>query len=763
MQQSPAGYDDLNTDAPQGGLKLGPYIRMLKRNLWIVVGTTLLLGGAAFVKSTSSVPTYQAGFRLLVEPVTAEARLVDPSALTRNGGGINRAQEIDYPTQLEILKSPAMLWPIYEQVSETFPEFAYIQLQNDLLVERSPQTKIIEVTFLGNDPDLVQTVLDATSAKYLQYSLQERKTRIGEGLNFIEDQLPTLEERASELQDRLQDLQQRFFVNDPEDESAQLTEQLRGIVSQQVETSQALREQREYYASLQQQLNLTPNQAIAASTLSEEPGYQALLTQFRELEAQIAVESARFTEASPTIQALREQQDNIASLMNSTAQSIIGPALGGESSNPEVQAFQNSIRLGLIQQMVDTSNLIELLEVRQDELGRLRAAAEDRVQDFPAIAREYNEIQRELDITTQALDQLLAQRETLSLEAAQSAVPWEVLSAPQIPLDENGEPMPESSSPIVLLAGIMGGAMLGAALALLLEKYRDIYHDVEDIEDAMPAPILSVVPPCPFANQVLFYSPESSTLRPAEQSSIVAFQEAFSELFAGLRFQKSGTIQSLAVCSAMMGDGTSTIAANLAQTLASSGKRVLLVDANFRDPRLHEFFDLPNDKGLGDLLKSSLEPEAVIRSAPTAEYLSVLTAGSSMVDAPKLLGSPRMESVSDRLAEMFDVVIYDAPPLRDYMDTVFLSDHVDGVLMAVALRRTKQSAVNIALEKLQEYSISLVGVVANSPLNRHRPMQQSSTRVTAEEPLWMKTGVSGSEAGGLSIQSSEGKPVPHES
>ncbi|TVQ18759.1 MAG: capsular biosynthesis protein [Leptolyngbya sp. DLM2.Bin15] len=763
MQQSPASYDDLNTDDPKGGLKLGPYIRMIKRNLWIVVGTTLLLGGAAFVKSTSSVPTYQAGFRLLVEPVTAEARLVDPSALTRNGGGINRGQEIDYPTQLEILKSPAMLWPIYEQVSEQFPEFAYIQLQNDLVVERSPQTKIIEVTFLANDPNLVQKVLDETSAKYLQYSLEERKTRIGEGINFIEAQRPSLEARTSELQDRLQDLQQRFFVSNPENESAQLTEQLRGIVSQQVETSQSLREQREYYASLQRQLNLTPNQAIAASTLSEEPGYQALLAQFRELEAQIAVESARFTELSPTIQSLREQQNNIAGLMNATAQSIIGPALGGESSNPEVQAFQNTIRRGLIQQMVDTANLIELLEVRQDELGRLRSAAEDRVQDFPAIAREYNEIQRDLEITTQALDQLLAQRETLRLEAAQSTVPWEVLSAPQIPLDENGEPVPESSSPIVLLAGIMGGAMLGAGLAFLLEKYRDIYHVVEDIEDAVPVPVLSVVPPCPFANQVLFYSPESSNLRSSEQSSIVAFQEAFSELFAGLRFQQSGTIQSLAVCSATMGDGTSTIAANLAQTLASSGKRVLLVDANFRDPRLHEFFGLSNGKGLGDLLKSSLEPEAVIRNAPTAEHLSILTSGTVMLDAPKLLGSPRMEAVSDRLAEMFDVVIYDAPPLRDYMDTVFLSDHVDGVLMAVALRRTKQSAVNIALEKLQEYSISLVGVVANSPLNRHRPIQPSSARATSEEPLWMKTGISGSEAGGLSIQAAEGKPVPHES
>jgi succinoglycan biosynthesis transport protein ExoP len=763
MQQSPAGYDDPSADAPQGGLKLGPYIRMFKRNLWIVLSTTILLGAAGFVKSSSSVPTYQAGFRILVEPVTAEARLTDPIALTRNAGAV-RGQDIDYPTQLEILKSPAVLYPIYEEVREDFPEFAYIQLTNDLVVERAQQTKILEVSFLGNNPDLVQRVLDVTAARYLQYSLEERKTRIGEGVRFIDEQVPRLEERVRELQDRLQDLQQQFFVSDPGNESVQLTEQLRGIVAQQVETNRELREQREAYASLQRQLNLSPNQAIAASTLSEEPGYQALLAQYREIEAQIALESARFTEASPAIQSLRERQANVAGLMNMTAQNVIGPTLAGESSNPEVLAFQNTIRRGLIQQMVDAANYIQLLETRQAELAELRTAAEDRVQEFPAIAREYNTIQRDLEITTQALDQLLGQRETLSLEAAQSAVPWEILSAPQIPLDENGQPMPESSKPILLVAGVMGGALLGAGLALMLEKYRDIYHDVDDVDDMLPSPVLSAVPACPYAQDVLFYSPESSNLRPADQASIVAFQEAFSELFAGLRFQQTEPIQSLAVCSATMGDGTSTVAANLAQTIASSGKRVLIVDANFRDPQLHDVFGLSNQKGLSDVLKSSLAPEAVIQASSTSDNLSVLTAGTPMLEAPKLLGSPQMEALSDRLAERFDVIIYDAPPLRDYMDTVFLSDHVDGLLMTVALRRTKQTAVNLSLDKLKEYSIPLVGVVANVPLNRHRSIQQTQARKANDEPLWMKSGLSEAESTSLSLRtSSEDTPLPHES
>jgi capsular exopolysaccharide synthesis family protein len=741
MQQPTASFDDLSSEAPKGGFNIGPYIRMVKRNILVIAGSTLVCGAAAFVVNMFQPPEYKAGFRVLVEPVTAEARLTDPLSLARDNRAV-RDDQLDYGTQLEILQSPAIMRAIYSQIREEYPGFPYILLQLFLQVDRANQTKIIEVSFTGSDPELVQRVLEITAARYLQYSLEERKTRISEGVRFIDDQLPDLRERERELQDQLQVLQQRFFVNEPETESAQLTDQFRQTTDQLLETSRLLQEQREFYVSLQQQLNLSPNQAIAASALSEEPGYQALQDQYRQLEAEIALERARFTEESPTVQALRNRQQNIGVLMEETAREVIGPALSSEISNPEVRAFQNSIRQGLIQQMVETANQIQILEVREAELQRVQQSLEQRLRDFPVVAREFSELQRELDITTQTLDQLLGQRETLQLEAAQSEVPWELLSEPQIPVDEDGNPVPEEGSPVILAAGILAGALLGAGLTLWLEQRRDMFYEIADIEDAVPVPVLSTVPSCPFAEEVLFYSPESSNLTPADQASIIAFQESFSELFAGLRFQQNEMIQSLAICAAMEGDGTSTIALNLAQTLASSGKRVLIVDTNFRHPKLHDYLEVTNQKGLSDLLKvQHLKPEDVIQSAPTADLLSVLTSGSPAVDAPKQLGSPRMQVLSDRFAELYDVVIYDAPSLRDYMDTVFLSDHVDGMLMAIAIRHTKQSAVKASLERLKEYSIKLVGVVVNHPTQNHRMIGQETHQSTREQPLWMSSGV----------------------
>ena len=743
MQQSTAGFDDLNSEAPKGGFNFGPYIRMAKRNILIIAGSTLVCGAAGFFATLAEEPNYQAGFRLLVEPVTAEARLTDPFSLARDNRAV-RDNQLDYGTQLEILRSPAIMRSIHRQIQEEYPGFPYILLQLLLQVQRAGGTKIIEVSFSGSDPELVQHVLKITASRYLQYSLEERKTRISEGVRFIDDQIPDLRERERELQDQLQVLQQRFFVNEPETESAQLTDQFRETSDQLLETNRLLREQREFYVSLQQQLNLSPNQAIAASALSEEPGYRALQEQYRQIDAEIALERARFTEASPTVRALRERQQNIGVLMEATAQEVLGPALSGEVANPEVRAFQNSIRQGLIQQMVETANQIQILEVRAAELQSVQGSLEQRLRDFPIVAREFSELQRELDITTQTLDQLLGQRETLQLEAAQSEVPWELLSEPQIPVDENGNPVSEGGRPVMIVAGVMAGALLGAGLAFWIEQRRDIFYEVADVVDAVPVPVLSVVPLCPFAKEVPFYVPEESSnnLTPADQASIIAFQESFSELFAGLRFQQREMLQSLAVCAAMEGDGTSTIALNLAQTLASSGKRVLIVDTNFRHPKLHDYLDVPNQKGLSDLLQTpSLKPETVIQSAPTADLLFVLTAGMPAGDASKQLSSPQMQVLSDRFAELYDVVIYDAPPLRDYMDTVFLSDHVDGMLMAIALKHTKQSAVKTALKKLQEYSIKLVGTVVNHPSQRHRSINTGNAQPVNEQPLWMSSGV----------------------
>jgi capsular exopolysaccharide synthesis family protein len=712
MQQS-FNEDDLSSSPQGGGLNIKPYLKTARRNIILIAATTILIGAVAYIKNSSAPPVYGAGFRLLVEPVNTEAQLTDPSALARDGGGIDR-RELDYGTQLEILQSPQVLREIVDKVKTQFPTFGYGQLKNNLLIERSGNTKIIDVSFAGSDPDLVQLVLDETAARFLQYSLEERKSRIGEGVRFIEDQLPDLQERANNLEDQIQQLQQEYFVADPATEGANLATQIRDLSTQQSTTQRDLLEQQTLYQTLQDQLGLSPEQAIAASAVSEDPAYQAILAQLQDINTQIATESARFSEASPPIQALRARQDNLMALLDEQASRIIGPILSEAAVNdPQIRAFQNSIRQGLIQQLVQTINQIRILEVRLQDITASRARLEQQAKNFPAISRRYLSLQRELQITTSNLDQLLSQRETLRIEAAQSTVPWELISEPQVPVDENGNAVPEPGDSKLLLMGIVGGAALGFGIGFLLEKLRDIFFDAEEVQDAMEPKVLGSIPYCHFIHKIPALLNEGDRINKRQKTDIATFLESFNSLYASIRFQCPPAIRSFVITSPSIGDGKTIITYYLAQAFAAVGQKVLIVDANLRLPSLHDLAKVSNQKGLNDILMDGFAVEDVIQPVPNVRNLSILPAGLPTANAPQLLASDHMAQVAKDLVSRFDLVIYDAPSLVGFMDSIFLSAHTNGVLMTLSVKQTKQSATAHAMGELEKYSVPVLGVVVN--------------------------------------------------
>ena len=176
---------------------------------------------------------------------------------------------LDYPTQLEILQSPQMLSAIAKQVQKRYPKVTQDFIKQGLLVLRVGEndltiTKILEVRFIGQDPAIVEFVLQETKKKYLKYSLDERKTRIGEGVKFIEDQLPGLNKRVNDLKSDLQLIQQQQKITDPKEQGAQLLKQVRDVETLELETQRLLQEQKTLYANLQKQLDFTPDEAIAA-------------------------------------------------------------------------------------------------------------------------------------------------------------------------------------------------------------------------------------------------------------------------------------------------------------------------------------------------------------------------------------------------------------------------------------------------------------------------------------------------------------------
>lgn len=711
---------------PQKGLNFRPLVRTVQRKLILIIGITGIVTAGAFVLSKQTPATYEGDFRLLVEPVTNEARVVEPSALTRaQGPGGQEISNLDYATQLYILQSPRMLSEIYEQVKVRYPKLNYFIFTKSLSVQRfggaTPEqpdkTKLLQVSYKGEDPKQVLFVLEVAAAKYLKYSLEERKSRIGEGVKFIDDQLPELQTRVETLQSQLQRLQQQYKLSDPKTQAEALFAQVRKISDEQTLTQGQLQEQKSLYESLKQQLDLNPDEAIAASALSEDPNYKVLQTKIQEIDNQIAIESGRFSDQAPTVQNLKAKRDNLVALESQERQRILGQNSAGATNNPKVLTFQNSVRQGLIQKMVEANNQIKLLQVRSQEIATSRAFAEQQARAFPSIARQYSDLQGQLEIATKTRDQLLSQRETLRVEAAQKTVPWELVSKPQIPTGPGGNLIPAPSKAKNLqIGGLLGGLLLGVGVAVLIEKIRNIFYTSSEIEEDIQLPLLGIIPPY---KSVISLPSKNSFVGSVEEnelnsSSASSFREAFDSLYANIRFLFSDPpVRSLAVCSATSGDGKSTVALHLAQTAAAMGQRVLLVDANLRLPQLHAKMDLSNQKGLSDLLWKKLAPNEFIQRSLVADNLFVLTSGQPLPNSTRLLASSQMQYLMEEFQATFDLVIYDTAPLMEFMEAKFLASHTDGILMVIAVDKTKRTIVKQVLEQLNTYRLPTLGVVAN--------------------------------------------------
>lgn len=725
-------FDDLEeatTSAPKkGNLKL--YIRIFYRKAWLIAGITGLSTFLALLWSATEAQVYKGNFYLLVEPITSAGRITDPSTITRTGGVPNEELfALDYPTNLAFLQSPGMTSKIAQDVynkelSRSVPAI-WQDLRENLVVQRIGEgrdaTKIFEVTYQGNDPKEVVAILQTAADTFLNYSSEDRQTNIKAGLKFLDGQLPSIQQRLDKLRSQQQQLRQQYELVDPVVKSEETIKQISKVNEQLLANQSQLDSRKKLYNVLQNQLQLTPQQALVAATLSQSPERVGLLRQLQEINGQIAVESARFTNKSPQMQELEEKRQNILALLDRTTDKILSQnSLRAEANSP-VLNFQDPTRMKLIEELVDTANQIQMLEVNNQSLKSAKITLEGEAKQLPAIANQYSAIERQIQLTNQILDKLLVQRETLKVEAAQE-LPWQLISKPQIPLDADGQPKGEAAGRRKkVLAGAAGGLFLGMILALWLEKRRGVFQTVDDLQDILSLPVIGNIP----HDKRWAYSPNltldmTSPVHPEVLESKIQnnldndFLNAFESLYAQISFLYSDrSLHSLTICSVEPDDGQSSVALHLAKTAARLGKRVLLVDANFHNSQLHDWLNLPNYKGLFHLLTESIATYEVIQNVPGESNLSVLTSGVSQPNASVRIWSSQMQHYMEEFRSTYDLVIYDAPKFLDTTDSSFLAAHTAGILMVVSIDKTNQSLAKKAIERMDTFHLPILGVVAN--------------------------------------------------
>lgn len=723
-QQTPLTTE--GQDAEEDSLNLGSVLGSIRRRAIVVGLITAAATGAVLAWTLSETPKYEGSFQLLVEPVINQNNKL-PGNLPAGAEllGMSGSGSLDYESQLAVMQSPKVMEPIIQQLKAKYPEIEYKKLlgakgqKPTLEMERIKKTKVITVSYLDKDPQKIMFVLEKLSQGYLNYSRDDRKTDSRQGIQFIDEQLPQMRQRVDGLQAQLQQFRQQYNLIDPQVQGQQLAKQMVDLDTQRLDIRTTIVQQQLLAENLQKRLSgQTADTALVSSALTQAPRYQELLNQIKDIRTKIELEKRRFTVNSPQIQDLLNQEALLEPLIRQEAGKVLGQNLQQVPLKElESVPFQDSIRLGLAQQLVDTTNQIEVLKIRSQAIdAALKQLSED-VKQFPVVIRQFTDLQRELGVATNTLNQLLAQRESLRVDAAKQDVPWEMISEPKIPKDKDGKLVVASPQlPKRLGIGIVGGLLLGVGTALLLDRLNNVFHRPEDIKNITKLPMLGLIP---ISDQAKLVNSQTVPMDKAQGTldtyiSASPFMEAFRSLNANLRLLSgSNSIRSLVISSPAPGDGKSTVAINLAQAAAAMGQRVLLVDGDLRWPQIEAKLGLSGSVGLTDLLATDLTPESVIKNSQAEANLFIITAGSHNTDPLRLLSSKKMLSLMSQWRTTYDLVIYDTPPLLGLADSSLLAGYTDGMLLVVGISHTDQSELKQALQGLQMAGTPVLGIVAN--------------------------------------------------
>jgi capsular exopolysaccharide synthesis family protein len=305
---------------------------------------------------------------------------------------------------------------------------------------------------------------------------------------------------------------------------------------------------------------------------------------------------------------------------------------------------------------------------------------------------------------------LFSQQAVLKEQLAQMQVSGTVnvggveLVTPAQPPASPSSPQPAKDALLGLVVGLLAG--LGAAF--LRESLDDRLSSKEAAERAGSAPVLALVPMVP-------------SWRRRQRAMVVALTEptsptaeSYRSLRTSLQFtRQERKLRSLMVTSPAASEGKTSTLANLGVVFAQAGERVLMVSCDLRRPRLGEFFGFEERSGLTTVLSGKQSLADAIQPVGGHERLWALPAGQVPPNPAELLNGPAAHEIFAGLAERFDLVLIDSPPLLPVTDAVVLSKHADATLMVVAAGQTRRADLRRAAEKLDQVGVPVLGTVLN--------------------------------------------------
>ena len=636
--------------------------------------------------------------------------------------------EIDYPTQLKVLKSSKILKRVIDKLGWELSATEEMEVIEDLreaivvaqIAELDAdskviQTKIIQTVYYDESPVRSQQVLEAIQDVYLEYNLEQQKKRLKDGLTFIEKQIPKAQLELNKAEASLTELSKKHSVVNPEQEAIALKSNIRDITIQREALAAQQSEIAGNYQNLQQQLGLSNDSSVTLSRLSQSTRYQNLLNELQIVELELAAKRTQYQESSPVIQRLLEQRNSQRDLLREEAIRVLGflppnfdQELESMLKQGQLVTTDNQFVSEITQAQADLKGIEDKAAVLEETEEKLR----NRLTEFPELISQYKDLTQEAQVKREALQRLREAKQELEIELSRGGFNWQVIEAPQL-----GEQVAPNLFKDLLLSVVVA-SFLGVSSAFIREAIDERIASLKEAERQTGLPMLGSTPglTLPSSSHFITKLPFFSSTHVANQSADVIqwqpFREALDVVYENLRLSGlTSTLHSLAVTSATAGEGKSTLTLGLALSVARHQQRVLVIDADLRRPSLHKPFSLPNLSGLTNYLAGETDEPDIEQVFLQGEHIDLITSGSKTDDPVKLLSSARFQELIEQYQLDYDLILVDTPPALGMVDAVKIASICDSALLMMRLSQVKSSELLEAEALLNK--LNVLGIVAN--------------------------------------------------
>ncbi len=712
----PADYYPAETET-----HLRDYWYVILKRRWLILAILVTVLSVSVIRTLMRKPTYSA-----------------TAVLQIDRGRINLVQDVMiqdylsnytefYPTQQRVLRSRDLaarvvnqlrLWehPYFTGGRPLSPDDRTLEnlsgaVLGMLQVAQIRNTQLMELRFTAFEPKLAADLSNALAQQYMSFDSEKDSRVARDASGFIREQVAKIQVEIQEKENLLQEYSQRedlVMVDENELIAMRSLEELNSEVTQ-ARAARAAAEGR--YRSV------ASSKAASLGQVRNSATVQNLEMEQTQLERQIGGLAAKFKDDWPELKRAREALVEVTAKLQ-RERKVVAKKIVAEAE-VEYRAARER----------------EQLLVQEEEEQKREA------QSLNKLTTDYNQIKAEVDNQRSMLQQLLRRQSETGLSAdlgEQQPVNVRIVEAALVPRGPNSSGLNRS-----VFMGVLIGLALSLGLAFFLDYWETSIYTIEDLRRHVPLPYLGMIPrldssapiwagfnlrdlagdagvgtrtgkrdPTQTRSALALSQNNKVASRAKEDTNIIG--ERFKFLRGSLLLSTAGSPpRTVLVTGPDKHAGKTFVACNLATSLADLDKKVLLMDADLRNPQLHKIFRFKNRVGLSNVLSGQTTiDQGCVFSTPIPN-LYVLLAGPPSPNPAELLGSSQMVATLEQCTTHFDYVLMDSAPLLPVFDSHYLTVRSDANVLVVRSGQTSRNAVKQSLDLIDRVGGRVTGVVLN--------------------------------------------------